>query len=142
MDLTKDVEIGESRYQVGRFKARDGSWVLAQILTKMLPAAIESSLQGSGLAANRAQISEEEFASIQAIALSVCRRYENNIPMPVFPRPDTWAIKDLEYDLVTVMRLTIEALVFNITPFFKGNGLAQMMESLPRMGQSSPTSQT
>jgi hypothetical protein len=135
---TQDVEIAGTRYQVGRFKARDGSWILAQVLTKMLPAVIERALvkeAGAKLASNRSLLSEEEFASIQGHALAVCRRYENGVPMPVFVLPNnTFAIKELEYDLIAVMTLTVKALLFNLTPFFEGDGLSQILSALPGLG--------
>jgi hypothetical protein len=145
MELTKDVTVSGTRYQIGRMKAKDGSWVLAQVMTKMLPAALENGLAGSGaqLAANRAQISEDEFANIQAHALAVVRRYENGLPVPVFVRPDRWAAKDLEYDLVAVMALTVHSIVFTLSPFFSGDGMTQLLESFPGLpALSSPATNT
>ncbi len=143
---TKDIEIAGIRYQIGRFKARDGSWILAQVLTKMLPAVIERALvkeAGAQLASSRAMLGEEEFASIQGHALAVCRRYENgNVPMPIFLLPNTFAVKEIEYDLIVVMKLTIEALLFNLTPFFEGGGLSLILDLLPGLGQNSPVSPT
>lgn len=143
--LFTDVEINGTKYQVGRFKARDGSWVVAQVLTKMLPAFLEQAFAketGANLASNRAMLSEEEFVNLQGHALAVCRRYENGVPMPVFVLPNTWATKDLEYDLTTVMALTIHALVFNIAPFFAEGGLSQLLALLPGLGLNSSDSQT
>lgn len=140
MDATKDVEIGGAKYQIGRFRARDGSWILMQILTKMLPSTVEGAFvreSGASLSPGRAHLSEEEFASIQGHALAVCRRYENGAPMPILIRPDTWAVKELEYDVIAVMSLTVHALVFNLAPFFEGDGLSQIMGALPGLGQSS-----
>lgn len=141
--LFTDVEINGVKYQVGRFKARTGSWIVAQILTKMLPSFIERALAkeaGAQLASGRALLSEEEFENIQGHALAVCRRYEGGIPMPVFVPPNTWAIKELEYDLMTVMALTAHALVFNVTPFFAEGGLSQLLGLLPGLGLNSSTS--
>ncbi len=145
MQTSTDVVIGGTTYQVGRFKARDGSWILAQVLTKMLPAVIEQALAkgaGTALASNRSMLSEDEFANIQSHALAVCRRVENGVPMPVFVAPNTWAVKELEYDLLTVMALTVHALVFNITPFFAGDGLSQLLGLLPGLGLNSSASPT
>ena len=47
-------------------------------------------------------LDEDTFQHIQAHALSVCRRLENGVPMPIFVRPNTWAAKDLEYDVMTL----------------------------------------
>jgi hypothetical protein len=145
--LNKDVTIAGKRYQIGRFTARTGSWILAQVLTKMLPSVIEKALAkhaGAKLAAGRAELSEDEFESIQAHALAVCRRYEgeNQLPMPIFLRPDRWAAKDLEFNLVTVMSLTIQALVFNLESFFDEDGLNQILDQIPGLASASSTSGT
>ncbi len=143
---TTTVTINGADYQIGQFKACDGSWILAQVLTKMLPAVIEGAMQkaaGGQLAANRTMISEEEFRNIQGHALAVCRRMENGIPMPVFVLPGTFAVKELEYDLLTVMALTVHALKFNLVPFLHGGGLALILNMLPQVPESnSPPSQT
>lgn len=134
MDATKQVTISGAEYQIGRFTAREGSWVLAQLLTKMLPSFIERGIEATGLAANRPQITESEFESLQAMALSVCRRMEKGAPMPIFLRPNTWAIKELEYDLPTVAALTVHAMAFNLTSFFDGGGLGQLLSSFKALG--------
>ena len=142
---TKTVTVGGSEFQIGRFTARNGSWIIAQIATKMLPAVIEKALaqaSGAPLAANRATLSEEEFSNIQGHALAVVRRLENGVPMPVFLLPNTFAVRELEYDLVTVIELTIHALVFNLTPFFEDGGLSQILALLPNRDLSSSASRS
>jgi hypothetical protein len=51
-------------------------------------------------------------------------------------------VKELEYDIVTVTALTVHALVFSLTPFFEGDGLSQLLESLSALGLFSSISQT
>lgn len=139
------VTISGADYEIGRFKACDGSWILAQVLTKMLPAVIESAFareEGVKLSSNRTVLSEDEFANIQGHALAVCRRVEKGVPMPIFLRPSTFAIKELEYDLLTVMALTVHALKFNIMPFFAEGGLSQLLALLPALDLSSSASLT
>jgi hypothetical protein len=142
---TLNFHVGDTEYQVGRLTACDGSWILTQLLTKMLPAMFETALArlaGGRLPPNRSLITEAEFQNIQSHCLAVCRRMENGAPMPVFVPPNTWAIKELEYDLVTVMVLTIQALVFNIQPFFEGGGLTQILGLLSIQGLNSSASPT
>jgi hypothetical protein len=129
MDATKQVTIGGTEYQIGRFTAREGSWVLAQLATKMLPGMIEQEIGVQGLAATRPSISEDEFNSLQALALSVCRKMQNGAPVPIFVRPDKWAVKELEYDFATVAALTVHAMSFNIASFFVDGGLQQILSS-------------
>jgi hypothetical protein len=134
---TLTVAVNGQDYQIGRFTARQGSWILTQVLTKMLPSMIDTALAkeaGGQLSTSRAQLSEQEFDQLQGLCLSVCRRLENGVPMPIFVLPNTFAIKELEYDLVTVVALTIHALKHNITPFFQDGGLSQLTALLPALG--------
>ena len=135
MERTKQITIGDAEYQIGSLTATTGSWIVAQIATKMLPALFETSLSeeaGAQLSSARSMLSEDEFQNLQGHALSVCRRMEKNgLPMPVMHTSKRFAIKELEYDLVTVLRLTCESLVFNLTPFFEGAGLDQLLAMLP-----------
>ena len=140
---TKQVTIGPAEYQIAQMTAGDGSWILSQVLTKLLPVMVQGALDqmaGAKLPAGRALLSEEEFHNIQGHCLAVCRRIEKGIPMPVFVRPNTWAVKELEYDLLTVMALTIHALTFNLTPFFEEGGLSQLLALLPGLVSNSPDS--
>jgi len=134
MEEIKDVEIAGVKYQIGRFTARNGSWILAQVLTKMMPSIVEKAFakQGAKLAKGRADLSEEEFASIQSHCLGVIRRYTKaGLPMPVFVIPDRWVAKEMEYDLTAVLLLTVHALVFNLGSFFVEGGLALLMSAIP-----------
>ena len=142
MELTKDVDIAGVTYQIGRFTARNGSWILAQVLTKILPSAMEGGLGTAALSSGLAAISEDDFASMQSHSLAVCRRYENGVPMPIFIRPNTWAVKELEFDLVAVMALTVHAMTFNLNSFFEGDGLSQILGSIPVLDLSSSPTQT
>jgi len=138
---TQTVELNGQTYQIGRFSARNGSWIMLQVIPKIARAF--STIQGSQdqdafsfalisrLIGEFAETDEETFRRIQAHALSVCRRVEKGVPMPVFVPPDTFAIKELEYDLLTVLSLTSHALVFNLSPFFSGDGLRGMFPTLP-----------
>jgi hypothetical protein len=146
-EQTKDVEIGGARYQVGRFSARDGSWVLMKLLP-LITTALSATKPENDEAAiaffarvigQIGQTDEETFRKIQEHALAVCRRLENGVPMPVFLRPNTWAVKELEYDLVTVLALTANALVFNLSPFFSDGGLKQLFESIPGLNSPNPS---
>jgi hypothetical protein len=135
MDSFKDVEINGVRYQVGRMTARTGSWILAQIFTKIMPATVEGNL-GFDLPGGRSEMSEEEFHNLQDHCLAVCSRYEELPPgsgretaMPIMASPGVFAVKELEYDLVAVLGLTIHALVFNVACFFDGDALTSILES-------------
>jgi hypothetical protein len=131
MQIHKDVEIGEKRYRIQRFKSDDGSFIVFQLMTKMLPGFVAGQLNMAGLAQSGASMSEADFRTIQRHCLSVCYRYEGNstvteVPLPVMTTNGVFAIKDLEYDLATVLALTIHALTYNFSDFFQGNALSAL----------------
>jgi len=139
IEMFKDAEIGGSKYQIGRMTARNGSWITMQILSKILPQAISgqmSQIEGLGaLPANRSEMSEAEFQNIQEHCLAVCRRYETigtaETPLPIMARPGVFAMPELEYDLITIFALTAQTLIYNIAPFFEGDGLMSVLGNLP-----------
>jgi hypothetical protein len=74
--------------------------------------------------------------------LCACSRYEDGMPMPVFKMPDTFAVSGLEYDVVTVSKLTKEALEFNVGPFFDDPELKKAVDQLLGRGSSQSNAQT
>ncbi len=134
--LFKDEKIGEHEYQIGRLTARDASWILIQILTKLLPAPIELKLQLNlpEVPVERTQMSAQEFHEIQDLCIMSCKRYEmvgtTKAPMPIMARPGVFAIAELEYDALTIIALTIHCLGFNIACFFDDGDLSGLLESL------------
>ncbi|HEY3987940.1 MAG TPA: hypothetical protein VGM02_01495 [Acidobacteriaceae bacterium] len=101
MEMHKDVPIGEHKYRIGRLPARTGAWILQLILKQM---------QGS--------LTEADHANIQSHLLSVCSRLKNGVPLPVLQADGTFAEKDLEFDLNTVVKLQGAARDFNFDDFF------------------------
>lgn len=131
----KDVTINEQKFQIGRLSARDGSWILLQVMTKMMPPAIASRLNFGLLdtSTKRSEMSAAEFHEIQDLCIAACRRYEKvgtvETPMPIMARPGVFAIAELENDIVTILALTVHVLLFNISCFFDGKALSQVLDS-------------
>jgi hypothetical protein len=146
-ELTKEVVIGEHRYQISRMDAMHGSWIAMQMLTRVFPMNLEDIVrraaenEGMGqmpsLPANRSTLSEEEFRNVQLHCLRVCSRFEmvgaNDVAMPIVMPNGVWAIKDLQTDVLTVLALTAQSLVFNISPFFEEGALNPVLESLSEL---------
>lgn len=130
----KDVTIGEHTYRVGRMLATTGSWIVAQIVTKILPFGMDEKVTGnSDLPKERSEMTEAEFRNIQNHCLAVIGRYETvgNIPtaIPILVRGEI--IHDLRTDVVGVLQLTVHALIFNLSPFFNEDVLKQLTSGLP-----------
>lgn len=139
----KDVTIDGKQYRVGRFSARTGSWILFQLLNKALPALVGSQLEFGAKLGSGVQMSEADFLNIQDHCLMVCGRYrESGVAEPIMKAQGVFALKDVEYDIVACMGLTVNALAFNFSDFFGGSGskLGELMKAVPGFG-SSPQSE-
>lgn len=145
---TKDLTLGGTRYQLNRFTAREGSWILAQFLPHM-PGLLDREKAekltekelGIGLAATFSGFSEETFRRIQDKTLAAVKRYDaNNVPMPLF-MADGKPIPP-EPDLVEMTALTVAALVFNLHCFFAPGASATLLAVFPDLSQMSAPGST
>lgn len=114
-----DVDINGVSYRIERLPARVGSWIVWQIIGNMFG------------------ISEDAFMAVQGKLLSACARYEDGMPLAVFKLPATWAVPELEYDLLAVAKLTRHALEFNVAPFFEDPEFKKDLDRLRGSSQSS-----
>jgi hypothetical protein len=134
-NLTQDVTIRGARFQIKRFGALEGSWVVAQMFTRILPSNLESQLGGSvALPAGRATMTEEEFINLQKHCLQVCFHYTEGAPPSTPPLPvlrnGQIAIPELVHDPLVIMALTIRSLKFNMLPFFSEGALDLLLGPL------------
>lgn len=129
----KMVNVAGKQYQIKRMTAQEGSWVAMLLLTKLLPMGMHDKMN-TGSLPGRSVMSKEEFQNIQQSCLAVCflqeHVSEHPVLHPVLMQDGRLAIKDLEFDVVAVMALTLGALEFNVAPFFEDDALAQMLAGL------------
>lgn len=146
---TKILELSGARYQLRKFFPDVGSFILMQ----MIGAGIKSgNIAGGGDSAEsdtvRAAATDlhgedmvravafaaflrgldyEMHRFMQLKCLSTCSRLEDKegteIPMPIVNDSGVWAISEIRDDMALVMRLEVEALVFNFSDFFEQGGL-------------------
>lgn len=150
MESTKEVVIGNSRYQIARVTSEDGSWLLAQTLASMRKVmkaegvddqeepkpAIEltpeqqrkntEEMVSAMVQSMLMEVDRELFARIQRYALGVCGEFtavgENEIVLPVTMATGRIAIPKLKNDISCIFNLTNASLVFNLLPFFLDGG--------------------
>lgn len=139
-EVYKDIALGEHYYRVGKMTARNGSWVAMQFASYVLPAAAQSAANVVDISLptppSRARsMTEAEFHNIQDHCLAVCSRKKieptgAEVFYPLIHDSGRWNFPDLEADVVTIMVLTLQALWFNIAPFFEDGALQQLTSSL------------
>jgi hypothetical protein len=127
----KDVELSGRRWRIEKFDAMTGSYIAYKLMFEMLPMGMNAKI--GNLPSNRKTMSKEDFLSLQRDCLSVCRQLQMvgtiETPIPIMMPNGAWAVADLDTDTMTVMLLTIDALVFNVSGFFDGNALKELADS-------------
>jgi hypothetical protein len=147
----KIVTLGETRYQLGKLSAEDGSFILMQALAAGLKTGMRGGDQNDANAGATNTIPPAEkpkaedvarIVALRALAgfdydmhrfvqrkcLAVCSRIEttdgNDLPMPI--STDAGVVQAIRDDVSLVMRLELEVLTFNMTDFFANGGLNAM----------------
>lgn len=104
---SKDVTIGEHKYQILEFPARIGSRVTLQMGPRL------------------SQMGREEYEEFENLCWGQCRRYHDGLPVPLFilkrdkegKEQLIWQFPDLEYDTFTTTKLIKEVLALTTAPF-------------------------
>ncbi len=121
---TKIVEVGGKPYQLTKMDARTGSYVAFKAAGVLAPA------MGSGAAIAGALMGmpRKDFDELQSLLLKTVNRLVEapngqQIPEPVLTAKGDFVDEALAYDVAAVIKLTIEALMFNVGGFFGEAGL-------------------
>jgi len=126
----KDITIGDTQFRIGRFTAINGSFIVAQLLPKLVTCITENGLYIPAVFSILPTIPKETLAEIQGYCLAVSERYskEHN-PIPLWMNGRI-VDKELEHDTMTVFALTVQVIVFNLSDFFSDGGLQKLLGSL------------
>jgi len=123
-ELEKQVQLGDFSYTIKKMDPRTGSWLAVQLASFVMPPLVEAGLGNEGLnlpsnSKRKTQISEEEFYGIQEHCLKACAYLPpgEQVPRPLLHASGRFNFPE-QMDVVTVLLLTVHALVFNVAPFF------------------------
>lgn len=137
-EMYKEVEVDGRKWRIGRFDALTGSYITMLILSQMLPMGLDKQVT-DGAVKGRSLMDKETFFDVQRECLKVVQELKDvggNVAPVYAMLPDgRWGVEDLETNLTTVLSLTVSALVFNITDFFQGNTLNNLIESVSGLTQ-------
>jgi hypothetical protein len=142
-ETTKQIEIGDRKFIIGKFDALTGSYIIYTLLTQILPMGLGKSIEG--LPENEGNtslptISKEQFSEIQKDCLKCCSEIQpvggQVIPVPVMLKDGRWGVENLEQDALTVTLLTVQVLGFNVQSFFDGNALETLKQSFTQLNSS------
>ncbi len=141
--MHKDVELKGRKFRIGKFDALTGSYVAYKVMGQMIPSmgVIEPGKKedqiaklAQGIMSGKNTMNKREFIELQRDCLAVCTEVTKaggaETPIAVMLANGAWGVQDLEYDVPTVIALTVHALMFNVSGFFDG--------SVPEVDQQSP----
>lgn len=145
---TKVVEVSGTSYQLRKMAPDVGSYILMRMIAAGInaggdqnnpPSNAEATenpipvptgeelVRAVAFAAFLRGLDYETHSFVQKACLATCSRLEDSsgsaLPMPIVNDAGVWAIPEIRDDISLVMRLEVEALVFNLTDFFEAGGL-------------------
>lgn len=131
-ETTKDIELAGRKWRIKKFDALTGSYIAYKLLSQMLPGGLDKQL--GNMPEGRPIMSKEDFVALQKDCLSVVQELKpagnTELPVAVILSNGKWGVEGLEDDTVTVLSLTIHALVHNVSGFFDGKALQDLNQSL------------
>lgn len=140
----KEFEVGGRKFQVKRFDALTGSYIAFTLFEKILPVIMGNKDKFLGtktpdasadsfaemLPSTLFKMSREDFTALQKDCLKVCYEVLPAGLTPVIGANGRWGIIGVDTDTGLILRLTIEALLFNLLGFFNDGGLSSLVTSL------------
>jgi hypothetical protein len=126
----KDVAVGGRKWRIGRFDALTGSYITTLLLMQMLPMGLDEQVGLGGMVKGKSLMDKATFLDVQKECLRICYELQPvggmDAPIPVLLSDDRWGVADIEDDVVTILSLTIHALIFNVSDFFQEDALKDL----------------
>lgn len=119
---TMVVEIGDQKYQLSKMNARSACYLALRLAGVLFPAVRGGKLGEDAVTGALATIDRKEFDEMQNMLLATVMKLHDVggtlMPEPIISAAGQFVDESLEYDAVTVIKLTVQALIFNIGAFF------------------------
>jgi hypothetical protein len=148
--ITKTIEVEGRRFVVTKYTAIDGFNIAKLLLAKIMPAfqsflpllkqgfanadnlsdAIMENLSLDEIGGILAKMSESESKYVITKSLQRVEEQLKAGGAPVMDANGAYGVLDIEYDILLVLRLTCEAVLFGCSDFLDGNRLISVMKPL------------
>lgn len=147
----KDVEVNSRTFRIKKFNALTGCFILVKVVGILTP--LFSSFKNiknfddfeleninfTEVSASLTNLSENDFTYVQKQCLKVCSEVLPGNTAPVLDQNDNFGVIGLETDTMTVLALTVHALMFNVSGFFGEGLLGSFKEKLTLFQQGAKT---
>lgn len=136
----KDIDLGGRKWRVGRFDAMTGSYITMLVLMQMLPMGMDEQVGIGSVSKGRSLMDKKTFFDVQADCLKICSELQqvgdSVAPIPVMLDDGRWGVGGIEDDMPTILALTIQTLIFNISDFFQEGALNDLTKTFSGLSQS------
>lgn len=119
---TKIIEVNGRKYKLSKMDARTGSYVAFKLAVIIAPAIKEGNLENAF--GQISSLPRNEFDELQTLLLGTVAEIKTvdgqDLPMALM-RNGSFINEELQFDVSSVMQLTVQAAMFNVGDFFAGN---------------------
>lgn len=135
-ETSKSIEVMGRKFQIKKFDAYTGSYILFQLIDKFMPMGMEQKIPVGGstlsdaLPKGRTGMTKQEFISFQRDCLSVVSEVLPARATPIINANGSWGVENIADNTFLVILLMIHALTFNVADFFGEEGLKELKSSL------------
>lgn len=146
----KDVEVNKRKWRLTKFDAMTGAKVIKKLLPVVATLFAKTDIKNlkqeevnpdfARVVSALTDIKDEDFEYIQKACLGVTSEHLGVGVTPVLNDNGSFGVIGLERDTMTVLALTVHALMFNVTGFFDDTPLASFAGGIMNtFKQSLPT---
>lgn len=119
---TMIVDVGDQKFQLSKMNARSACYLAFRLAGVLFPAVKGGKLGEDAVTGALATIERKEFDEMQNMLLATVMKLHDVggtlMPEPVINAAGKFIDESLEYDAAAVIKLTVQALIFNIGAFF------------------------
>lgn len=119
---TKVIEVSGKKFKLSKMDARTGSYVAFKLAVIIAPALKDGNMENAF--SQISALPRNEFDELQSLLLGTVAEIKEvdgqEMPMALL-RNGSFINEELQYDVASVMNLTVQAAMFNVGDFFAGN---------------------
>lgn len=136
-EKSKVIEIMDRKFEIKKFDAYTGGYIIFQLFEKFLPSGMEKKIPaGAGkniagvLPQNRTAMTKAEFRSFMQDCLSAAGEVLPARTAPIINDNGSFGVEDVGDNAMLAILLCINVLTYNVSDFFVADGLKELKKAL------------
>lgn len=130
---TKIIELMGRKFEIRKFDAYTGGYIIYQLFEKFLPMGMETKINpqmNNILPQGRTAMSKAEFTAFMQDCLSAVGEVLPARTAPIINANGTWGIQDIRNNTMLVILLVINVLTYNAADFFTAESLKELKQAM------------